>query len=303
MKSGLLLIDKQPGQTSFQMLSPVKRLYGTKKVGHAGTLDKFASGLMLVFVGQATRFVPYFTGADKCYDTVFCFGTETSTLDPEGDVVSRTKPPTPEEIIACLPQFLGPVRQQAPEFSAIHIEGKRAYQRALNGEAVTMPFREIVIHKLEMGDPVLNGETMHVPFSVCCSKGTYVRAIARDVGKASGSCAHVTQLRRIQVGSITVEQATTIDALSELTEEELGSKLLWGRELIDMLPQIHPIVVDDATAKKVSHGKHIEATDLNLSTDCEGELFAIFGSEDELLALVEASNTTRLQYRCVFPSS
>jgi tRNA pseudouridine55 synthase len=240
-KPGLILIDKPVGLTSFQLLSPVKRAAGTKKVGHAGTLDKFASGLMLVLIGQATRFVQFLTAEDKEYVADIRFGEETETLDPEGAVTERAAPPDRETVEQILPRFTGAISQRPPAFSAVHIDGKRAYKRALDGEVPEMPEREVTIHSLELlewdGDRSEAGSRARI--RVSCSKGTYIRSLARDIALAAGSRGHLSALRRTRVGEFTVDMAQSPDELG--TSEALEHSRIWGRQLIERIDGISAV--------------------------------------------------------------
>jgi len=192
--NGVVLLDKEPGLTSFQSLYPVKRLYGNS-VGHTGTLDLFAEGLLVVLVGKFTKFNPLFTAFDKVYEADFTFGVETSTLDPEGEVVFRGGSPD-DSVPALVQRWIGPLWQVPPDYSAIHVQGKRASDRVRSGQSVVLPPRLVTVYSLEVmawNNPVLS-------VRIHCSKGTYVRSIARDWGRASGFYAHVTRLRRTRVG-------------------------------------------------------------------------------------------------------
>jgi tRNA pseudouridine55 synthase len=191
---GLVLLNKAAGQMSFQALYPVKKLYG-KAVGHTGTLDRFAEGLLVVLVGKFTKFNPLFTAFDKVYEADFTFGRETSTLDPEGDVVFLGPDPD-DTVLSMAERWIGPQMQVPPEYSAIRVGGKRASDRVRGGQDIVLPARPVVVYSLEVKswkNPVLT-------VKIHCSKGTYVRSIARDWGRASGFGAHVTRLCRWAVG-------------------------------------------------------------------------------------------------------
>ena len=195
-ESELLLMDKEEGITSFSSLSSIKRSHTGMKVGHAGTLDKFASGLMIVLVGKATRLNPVFSSMGKSYIAEVTFGRETDTLDPEGEVVRRSDPPTEEAIRSVLPSFLGRQSQIPPVYSAIHVGGKRAYQEARSGREVEMAPREITIDSIELLS--YDGEKAVISASV--SKGTYIRSLGRDIAAAAGSAGYLSALRRLRVG-------------------------------------------------------------------------------------------------------
>jgi tRNA pseudouridine55 synthase len=194
-RSGYILLNKGAGETSFAALDRVKKALGTRKVGHTGTLDKFATGLLIALVGRAAKLAPWFLGCNKRYEGVVKFGEETDTLDPEGAVTACARVPTKAEILEVLPRFRGAVMQYPPVYSAIHINGERASALARGGKEVEMRERPVYIYELELGgyDP---------PFAdirVFCSKGTYIRSLARDLGLAAGSRGRLEALRRTQI--------------------------------------------------------------------------------------------------------
>lgn len=192
----VLLLDKKEGETSFKSLSQVKREYKGSKVGHAGTLDKFATGLMLVLTGEATRLNPLFSGMDKSYRAAIRFGSETDTLDPEGEVIATSSIPSLETVESVIKSFVGTQEQVPPVYSAIHVEGKRAYQSARQGKSVDMPTRSITVYSAKLIS-YTDGLAI-VDFSV--SKGTYIRSLARDIGLRSSSRAHLEKLDRFTLG-------------------------------------------------------------------------------------------------------
>jgi tRNA pseudouridine55 synthase len=207
--SGLLLYDKPPGVTSFAALGAIKRALGTKKVGHTGTLDSFATGLLVVLVGPLTHLVSHITSLDKTYSAVIRFGSETDTLDPTGVVVREAPLPSPAAVRDALPLFLGPIMQVPPAYSAIHVEGKRASDLMRSGTMPEMAPRAVTIHHIAFQE-VITGETgglLEAVIEVRCSKGTYIRSLARDMGKAVGSAAHLAALRRTAVGDFRVDEA------------------------------------------------------------------------------------------------
>lgn len=198
----LLLMDKKEGVTSFSSLYPVKKEHKGEKVGHAGTLDKFASGLMVVFIGTATRLNPVFSSFGKKYRGRLKFGTETDTLDPEGNTVRESSYiPTLNEIKEILPTFIGKQLQTPPLYSALHVDGKRAYQMARKGLDVEMQPREIEISSLD----IVSYEGGILEFESKVSKGTYIRSLARDIAYRLNTCGHLVALRRLEVGPFTLE--------------------------------------------------------------------------------------------------
>ena len=192
----ILLMDKQPGMTSFSSLWPVKKEFRGEKVGHAGTLDSFASGLMVVLIGGATKLTPVFSSFDKEYIAEISFGTETDTLDPEGQVIAEAPAPDEEELKAVLSSFLGKQLQQPPVYSALHVDGKRAYKEARSGKNIEMPFREIEISSLEL----LSYNDNKAVIRTSVSKGTYIRSLGRDIALRLSSRAHLSALRRLRIG-------------------------------------------------------------------------------------------------------
>ena len=211
--SGVMLFAKAPGRTSFSSLSTIKKALGTSKVGHTGTLDSFADGLLVVLVGSLTRLVPHITGFDKDYLALVEFGSETDTLDPTGSVIKTAPLPTEEAVRAVLPRFLGDIMQVPPVYSALHVEGKRASDAVRRGEEVSLPARPVHIYSLSL----LDFAGKYALLEVRCSKGTYIRSLARDIGEACGSCAHVKALRRLAVGPFTLADAAGASRLGDFT--------------------------------------------------------------------------------------
>jgi tRNA pseudouridine55 synthase len=202
-RAGLLLLCKHSGYTSFESLGLVKKALGTGKVGHTGTLDKFATGLLLVLTGRALKLSPWFDGCDKRYEGTIRFGSETDTLDPEGAVVAEAPPPSLSALEAALAQFRGPILQVPPAYSAVHVDGRRAHELARAGEAPEMKPRPVTIHALEL----LSYEPPLARVFVHCSKGAYIRSLARDIALAAGSRAHLVALRRTQIAGFRLEDA------------------------------------------------------------------------------------------------
>ena len=249
--SGIVLLNKEPGKTSFQALYPIKRLYG-QAVGHTGTLDKFAQGLLVVLVGKFTKFNPLFTAFDKVYEADFTFGSETSTLDPEGEVIFQGTVPG-NEILDLAPRWVGPQMQVPPEYSAIHVEGKRASDRIRDGQTVSLPARPIVVYSLE----VLAWKPPVLTVKIHCSKGTYVRSMARDWGRALGTGAHVTRLSRLSVGPFHLGDEPWVFRDAQWTLETLGipvlpvlveqkAAILNGRDPALFVPDLASVVTERA---------------------------------------------------------
>ena len=207
---GWIALDKPLGMTSTHAVAIVRRLLNAKKAGHAGTLDPLASGLLPLAFGEATKTVPYVVDGEKAYRFTVTFGIETDTDDSEGRIVSQSEArPTEQQILAALPKFTGAITQVPPRYSAIKIDGERAYDLARGGEAVELQPRIVEIHTLTLRS--FDGQSAVLEAE--CGKGTYVRAIARDLGRALGCFGYVTALRRTRVGPFTEADAVTLPSL------------------------------------------------------------------------------------------
>ncbi|UAK26567.1 tRNA pseudouridine(55) synthase TruB [Sphingomonas nostoxanthinifaciens] len=257
---GWLVLDKPVGLGSTQAVSAVKRAlrvggYAKARVGHGGTLDPLASGVLPIAIGEATKLAGRMLDADKAYDFTLSFGVETTTLDAEGAVAAESPVrPTLAQIIAVLPRFTGPIAQTPPAFSALKIDGKRAYDLARAGEEVVLASRDVTIHSLcilpgtgrgtageaggrgggalplhqpAAGPPPRAGEEMgQITLSARVSKGTYIRSLARDIAYALGTVGHVTMLRRTKAGPFTLESAISLDILDEAARDARLQELL-----------------------------------------------------------------------------
>jgi tRNA pseudouridine55 synthase len=210
---GLVIVDKPGGCTSHDVVARVRRLAGTRRVGHAGTLDPMATGVLVLGVGRGTRLLGHLAAHDKAYDATIRLGTTTTTEDAEGEVVTTTDASQVDDatLEAAMRRLLGTIEQVPSSVSAIKIDGTRAYQRVRRGEEVTLPSRPVHVAAFDLraryGDDVL----VHVE----CTTGTYVRALARDLGAALGVGAHLAALRRTRVGDFTLDRALTLEALAD----------------------------------------------------------------------------------------
>ena len=211
--NGWVVFDKPVGMTSTHAVARMKQIFNAKKAGHAGTLDPLASGILPIALGEATKTVPFVQDGEKSYRFTIRWGVQTDTDDTEGHAVARSDSrPTLEAVEALLPQFAGTIMQRPPAFSAIKVNGERAYDRAREGEVVDLPPRPVTIYSLEIED-VPTADSMVLEAK--CGKGTYVRAIARDLGLALGCFGHVTSLRRTRVGPFFEDSAVGLDILED----------------------------------------------------------------------------------------
>ena len=215
--SGLVVVDKPGAMTSHDVVARVRRLAGTRKVGHAGTLDPMATGVLVLGVERATRLLGHLMLTEKAYDATVRLGVATTTDDAEGEVTSAASTSGLEEatVRAAAATFVGTIEQVPSAVSAIKVDGKRAYARVRAGEDVALEPRTVTVHELVVSDVRRGPETVDVDVSLRCSSGTYVRAIARDLGAALGVGGHLTALRRTAVGPYDLAAARTLDALAE----------------------------------------------------------------------------------------
>ncbi len=250
---GWVVLDKPIGMTSTQAVGAVRRLFEAQKAGHAGTLDPLATGILPIALGEATKTVPFAVDGEKAYRFTVRFGAETDTDDAEGKVVrSSGVLPTLEDIENVLPDFMGEISQVPPAFSAIKVDGNRAYDLARAGEVVELDARWIVVEDLRLIDMP---DASTVVLEAECGKGTYVRALARDIGRTLGSAAHVIGLRRTRVGSFNEEVSVQLTALQEAAEAGDIGQLLQPVEAA--LSDIPGLSVGPNDAMSLSRGQAV----------------------------------------------
>jgi tRNA pseudouridine55 synthase len=279
-RAGLLVVDKTAGPTSHGVVARVRRLAGTRRVGHAGTLDPSATGVLVLGVGRGTRLLHFLTGADKAYDATIRLGVATTTDDADGEVLacrdaSRTDP---DALAAAVAALTGPIAQVPSAVSAVKVAGRPAYARVRGGEQVQLEPRRVLVHALDVQAKRPGDGWLDLDVAVSCSSGTYVRALARDLGEALGVGGHVRTLRRTAVGPFTLAEATALDDLPD----GLGEALLpLGAAAARFLPLR---VLDAQAATAVRHGVAPEragAPGLVALADMDGGLLAV-AEEDGL---------------------
>lgn len=242
-EAGILRVDKPAGPTSHDIVGRCRRALGVRRIGHTGTLDPFATGLLLLCVGPATRLAEYLTGLDKAYEATAVLGQTTDTDDLEGEVVrisERWRDLGRADVEAALARFVGEIQQVPPAFSAKKVKGERMYRRARRGEAVSLAPTAVTVHEARVLDVALP----EVRFALRCSSGTYVRAIARDLGDALGCGAHLTRLRRTRVGHLDLEGAVSGDALDD--EAKVRTAWVEPAAALGHLPSV-TLTEEDAT--------------------------------------------------------
>jgi tRNA pseudouridine55 synthase len=285
-------LDKEAGITSHDAVDRLRRVAGTRRVGHAGTLDPFATGLLLLAWGRATRLLPFLSGAAKTYDAVLQLGVVTDTGDPKGNVVARVTPPDeafdPAVIEAAAAGFRGPIEQRAPAYSAIKQGGEPLHRKARRGEVVEPPVRTVTIHALTIG--AIDRAAGTIAFSATCSSGTYIRSLAEDLGKALGPGASLVSLRRSAIGPHSVEGAIPTQ---DLLDRPVGSIPEWNERLTeagltpeDALAFLPAFALDPSEAARLAQGQAPRAGDLRHAgladdiavlrlTDGQGALLAV----------------------------
>ncbi|MFW6212200.1 MAG: tRNA pseudouridine(55) synthase TruB [Spirochaetota bacterium] len=286
---GIALLDKPEGVSSFRALSDLKRACKTKKVGHTGTLDPFATGLMVALVGQATRLARFFSGLDKSYHAVFSFGSETDTSDSTGTVTRTAVAPAVDDVMEALSGFRGPIEQIPPAFSAVHVNGKRAYELARSGEQVEVPSRIVSIKHFSLEQIDKDSYAAEIT----CSSGTYIRSLARDLGRAVGSAAHVSVLRRTTVGPFEVDDS--VPPCEFAPEKHLRSIA----PSLELLPGIVRVEVPPELVRPICHGRKLSVGDVfTEAPSIAGEV--LLTREGEPLALVTIASSGNLDYSIVF---
>lgn len=248
--SGWLVVDKPAGVTSTAVVGKVRWALDAQKAGHAGTLDPDATGVLAVALGEATKTVPYVTDALKCYRFVVRFGAATTTDDASGAVLeTRDARPDDAQIVAALDGFRGDIQQVPPQYSAVKVDGARAYDLARDGEAMDLAARPLHVARLDL---VARPDADHAELEMVCGKGGYVRAIARDLGQALGCLGHVAWLRRVWSGPFRADQGLTLEEVERLARTpELAARLLPLETGLHDLPELR---ATDEGAVRLRHG-------------------------------------------------
>jgi tRNA pseudouridine55 synthase len=289
LHDGIVLLDKNDGETSFEVVKKVRRILKIKNVGHAGTLEPFATGLLVVLLGQGTKLCPYLLSARKKYLATLTLGAETDTQDRTGRILWK-RPVSeirPERIKEKALGFVGEVEQIPPIFSAVKHRGKRAYEFAREGIKIQLKKRKVKIYSLD----VMSVNLPDVTIEVVCSRGTYIRTLAADLGKELGCGAYLRALRRLSIGSFDLEDALNLkNDGSGASYDELHDKVIPLRE---SLPHMNEIEVDAQMARRLRHGYQPERGELILSNhfpdSCEGYVKVVQGPELVTILKVHSS--------------
>lgn len=251
--SGWLNLDKPMGLTSTQAIGRVRRILNAQKLGHAGTLDPLATGVLPIALGEATKTIPFAQDADKLYSFTVKWGEARNTDDCEGEVTETSgKRPTEAEITALMPRFTGNIEQVPPQFSAIKIDGERAYDLAREGQKVDIQPRQVTVY----GFKIVKQTPDETEFELNCSKGTYVRAIARDMGRILGCFGHVSALRRLAVGNFTENDSIPLDEFEKIMQSATPDQVLMPVETV--LDDIPALAMTDSEISRIRQGQTLK---------------------------------------------
>ena len=275
MNAGLVIVDKPAGWTSHDVVGKLRRLAGTRRVGHAGTLDPMATGVLVVGVGKATRLLGHLALTEKVYEATIRLGQSTNTDDAEGEITGEASAAaaTDAALHAGVAALTGRIEQVPPQVSAIKVNGERAYKMARKGEEVELKARPVTVHGFTVTGVRRDGDLIDVDATVSCSSGTYIRALARDLGASLGCGGHLTRLRRTRVGPYDLGRARTLDELAGKLE------ILPMNEAVAAAFPRRDVSADDA--RKVAHGGRLPAVGLGPGP------VGVFDPDGALLALVE----------------
>jgi len=284
---GLLVVDKPEGITSLDVVRRIKHRFGLKKAGHIGTLDPFATGVLPIVINEGTKLVPFLEEGPKEYEATLKLGEETTTDDYTGQVVLKQewKEIQPEKVEALLHTFGGRIHQIPPMFSAVKMRGVPLYRLARKGIEVERKEREVEIYRIQTEEI----ELPLVRFRVSCSKGTYIRTLARDIGRKAGCGAHLLRLRRIRSGSFTLEQAVSWERIKDFTVPD--ALYPWLISLKAALPSLPEVIGDEQLVRKVRLGREMMVQDLSakdLPAFKKGEWLKMSSPEEGLVAILKS---------------
>lgn len=293
--NGWLIVDKPRDMGSTDVVNMTRRMFNAKKNGHAGTLDPFATGVLPVAFGEATKLLPMVTDGQKEYEFVLQWGAETNTGDSEGEIVSRCeKVPCRKDILAVLPQFIGEITQVPPAFSAIKINGQRAYDLARKGEDVAIPERKVEIYALELLEELPD---CRARFRVACSKGTYVRTLGRDLARKLGTLGYLQELRRTKCGKFSLEDTILLENLKKVGHTNALKEFLLP--LITSLRDIAVLAVSEADAAKLRLGQGLSPKNYDIDNLTGKQAVAVFeGSPAAIVRIDERKISPVRVFNC-----
>jgi tRNA pseudouridine55 synthase len=284
---GVLVINKPAGWTSHDVVAKARKLLGISKVGHTGTLDPAATGVLVLCLGKATRIAEYLVNTDKAYRAVLRLGVATDTQDATGNVVGRAEGTLPDEaaIVTVMAGFVGRLQQVPPMYSAVKVKGVPLYKSARAGRTVPRSPREFTVRSLEIRSIVPTPPTLDVTFDVVCSKGTYVRTLCADIGEALGVGGHLAGLERRRVGRFSIDDAVSLDELAELAKREAVESRLYSTAMA--LTDLPALVIDEVASRNIRHGVAVPATRVVQAEGAwaAGDSVCLLGPDGRLLAI------------------
>ncbi len=325
---GIVLLAKKPGLTSFSSLHSIKKALGTTKVGHTGTLDSFAQGLLVVCTGRLTKLAGNITEFDKSYEAVIKFGEETDTLEYTGQTIRTAPLPTLAALKTAITKYTGKILQSPPAFSAVHVNGKRASDLAREGKSVEIPPRPVTVFEAEITEIKQNSEGLveYCKINFTVSKGTYIRCLARDIAKEAGSAGHLAGLYRTRVGNFDIKDAAGFKALSDFTiessieaskntidlqkpypddsdlQEEIKKTIRGFDRETAILCGFNSITLKDEEAEKdYCNGKPLRSAlfTCDLHKLAPAALYAVFSQQEVFRGLIEKESGGRIRHRFV----
>ncbi|WP_311487692.1 tRNA pseudouridine(55) synthase TruB [uncultured Helcococcus sp.] len=288
---GILAINKAKNMTSHDVVAILRKKLGTKKVGHTGTLDPIATGVLPMCIGRATKLSQYVSDLGKAYIADLEFGKETSTYDCEGEVINISDKQifTKEEINKELNKFKGEISQVPPIYSAIKVDGKKLYEYAREGKKVEIKARKVTIHDIKLLDLNANRAKIYVD----CSKGTYIRSLIHDLGRNLGTYAFMTDLQRIKVGNLSIEQTIDISDIDKYSKEDLYNLIIKPEEVLDTLPSFD---VDDNIRFRLINGQRVNVKDIKKSEKIqENTLTLVFNNNNFLGLAMKNDNIFKME--------
>ena len=268
-KDGILLVDKPEGVSSARVVSIIKRRFKVKKVGHTGTLDPFATGLLPIALGKGTKLSRFYLGGDKAYIATVRLGEQTDTYDKTGTLIERADDAqleaiTPEQVQDAVAGFLGPQEQIPPSYSALKHKGVPLYKLARQGEMIQKPPRKITIFDIR----IIGMDLPEVEIFVSCTGGTYIRSIAHDLGKMLGCGAHLSALRRTQSSQFSIDHALALPKIEAMDSDQLPPHILSPSQCLPFLPRI---IVDPMVAQRIRHGQKLDVEAVGRPLEGQGE--------------------------------
>ncbi len=287
-RDGFVVIDKPPGITSHDVVARLRRVLGTRRVGHGGTLDPQATGVLIVAVGRATRLLRWVSAGDKCYRAVVRLGSTTTTDDADGEVLATASVEDVARVDdarlgAAIDTFRGTISQRPSSVSAIKVDGKRAHARVRDGEVLELPPREVTIADLRWELVRRDAHSIDLDVDVCCSSGTYVRALARDLGESLGVGGHLLSLRRTSVRGFTVDEARSLE---DVTPDDVTPMAA----AVERILPVHRL--DASQVKAMRHGQPVP-------WPCDSEVTHAFLSGDDEVVAIGSADSGNVRYDCV----